>query len=84
MKAYHEFQVFTGPSIQTEKSFALEFRGGYTAINDWIEYFPKSQCIFTEPNDIGNFTVLIPVWMFARKKLNPYACLSSYIGTREF
>lgn len=83
MKKYHEFIAYQGPYNETEKAFELEFSGGYTNTNNFYEWFPKSICIYTEPNEIGNFNILIPVWLFTTKRLDVYRCLMPYVGVKE-
>ena len=48
----------------TEKAFYLDYDHGYHD-SDRLGHlwFPKSQCIFEEANDVGNFKVYIPCWL---------------------
>lgn len=55
----------------TEKAIALTVDGGYTKANDTIAWFPKSQIIVGEANEVGNAEVLIPAWLFRQKSINP-------------
>ena len=51
----------------TEKAIAFTIAGGYTTANDKIEWFPKSQIIIGEPNDVGVAEILIPYWIIKQK-----------------
>ena len=54
----------------TEKAFALTYAGGTTTFNDDHVWFPKSQVIIGEPNEVGNADILIPVWLFKAKGID--------------
>ena len=56
----------------TDKAICLTVAGGYTCANDTYEWFPKSQIIIGEANDVGNAEVLIPAWLFRSKGIDPY------------
>lgn len=79
MKQYYEFGMFN-PASETEKAYSFEFSGGVTSINNFYAWFPKSQCVVSEPNEVGNKTILIPVWLFNKKSLDPYRCLMNFHG----
>lgn len=51
----------------TEKAICLTVAGGYTTANDRYEWFPRSQIIIGEPNEVGNAEVLIPYWLIKQK-----------------
>lgn len=51
-------------SCSTEKAFYVYYHTGHWGSgHDKVMWFPKSQCIFEEPNDVGNFRVYIPCWL---------------------
>ena len=54
----------------TEKAICLTVACGYTGANDRYEWFPKSQIIISEPNEVGNAEILIPVWLFRSKQIS--------------
>jgi hypothetical protein len=51
----------------TEKAIAVTIAGGVTTANDRIEWFPKSQLIIGEANEVGNAEILIPYWLVKQK-----------------
>ena len=51
----------------TEKAICFTVAGGYTCASDTYEWFPKSQIIVGEPNDVGNAEIFIPCWLFKSK-----------------
>lgn len=53
----------------TEKAVCVTIVGGYTSANDRNEWFPKSQIIIGEPNDVGNAEIFIPCWLFRSKDI---------------
>ena len=55
----------------TEKAVQVTIAGGSTCANDWHEWFPKSQLIIGEPNNIGWAEVLIPFWIIKQKTNMP-------------
>ena len=57
------------PAI-TEKAICFTIAGGYTSSNDTYEWFPKSQLLIGEPNDVGNAEILIPMWMIRNKGID--------------
>ena len=54
----------------TEKAICLTIAGGFTAANDTREWFPKSQILIGEPNEVGNAEILIPMWLLKRKGID--------------
>ena len=55
----------------TDKAIALTVSGGYSTANDTLAWFPKSQIIVGEANEVGNAEVLIPVWILKQKGIDP-------------
>lgn len=56
----------------TEKAICFTVAGGATTANDTYEWFPKSQIVIGEPNDVGNADIYIPVWLFRSKCIDAY------------
>ena len=56
----------------TEKAICFTVAGGYTCANDTFEWFPKSQIIIGEPNDVGNAEIFIPCWLFRSKMIDAH------------
>jgi len=71
-------------SAETQKAFSFEFSGGVTTSNNWHEWFPKSQCTFSDPNEVGNVFVNIPAWLFVSKSLDEHRCAARFIDEIEF
>lgn len=55
----------------TEKAVAFTVAGGATTANDTYTWFPKSQLMIGEPNEVGNAEILIPYWLIKNKSTNP-------------
>ena len=72
MKKYYEFGCGMQFKYESEKSIGIPLAGGYTTANDTIVYFPKSQIVFSEPNEFGNRLLYIPKWLFIQKNIDPY------------
>lgn len=74
MKKYYKGWITTPieqyvPKV-TEKAICLTVAGGYTCANDTYEWFPKSQIVIGEPNDVGNAEIFIPCWLFRSKSID--------------
>lgn len=55
----------------SEKAICFTVAGGYTTANDTYTWFPKSQVVIGEPNDVGNAEILIPYWLMKQKSGKP-------------
>lgn len=74
MKKYYRGYISTPiekyvPAV-TEKAICFTVAGGYTTANDTFEWFPKSQLIIGEPNEVGNAEILIPMWLIKNKQID--------------
>lgn len=69
-------------SCSTEKAFYTYYDPGYiTGGHERPVWFPKSQCIFGEVNEVGNFELLIPCWLVDDKtNFKPMALDFEYTG----
>lgn len=82
MKKYYQFGVYEG-ALSVGKAWCFDYAGGATGLNDTKVFFPKSQCIETEPNDLGNKQLLIPTWLFRKNNLDPCRIRANYNGEIE-
>lgn len=55
----------------TEKAVAFTYLSKHGAADGRLVYFPKSQVVFDDVNDVGNIAVYIPCWLFKSKNLDP-------------
>lgn len=55
----------------TEKAIAFTVAGGHSTANDGLAWFPKSQVIIGDANEVGNAEVFIPTWLFRQKSIDP-------------
>lgn len=74
MKKYYRGWISTPiekhvPAV-TEKAICFTIAGGYTTANDTHEWFPKSQILIGEPNEVGNAEILIPMWLIKNKGID--------------
>jgi hypothetical protein len=76
---YHQFVFDT--VAETEKAFAFDYAVGYTK-REQI-WFPKALCGITEPNDVGNRYVNIPMWFFKKNLIDYRKVDARYMGRVE-
>lgn len=55
----------------TEKAVAFTHISKAGADDGYLVWFPKSQVIIGEANDVGNADIYIPCWLFKSKGINP-------------
>lgn len=77
---YHQFVYDT--IAESEKAFAFDYMTGYTKRQPI--WFPKSLCGITEPNDVGNRYVNIPLWFFQKNLIDYRKVCARYMGRIEF
>lgn len=80
MKKYYEYGF--APSGETDKAYCFDFslNGINTVTHEW---FPKSQCILGEQNEVGNRIIWIPAWLISQKNINPQRCVMNFWGLVE-
>ena len=68
--------------MSTEKAFCVDYHTGHWGSgHDRPLWFPKSQCKIGEPNDVGNFRLLIPCWLVDSKtEYQPMRLGLEYLG----
>ena len=66
---------YIGKSILDSHSSEKAFYSTYT-IDGFSKFryvwIPKSICIFSEPNDVGNVQVMVPMWWFDKNLIREH------------
>lgn len=75
MKKYYELGHITDDikslPYESEKAIGLTVMCGLSGDDDYLMFVPKSQIIFSEPNDTDNRRIYIPKWIFNKQDIDP-------------
>lgn len=71
-KMYAEFACYA-PNGETDKAVAFDYDHGHYGTGHLShKWFPKSQLIIGEENEVGLRSVLIPKWLLDKNDIDPH------------